>query len=130
MFIIIAALACASCVPVVVGGDSGYNVAYVAGELQAREDITIDEAWTGTQSALEELGLTIIDRQKDGLKALLKAYGSESRQVTVRMENAGERSTIFKIRVGTFGERSESFVILDKIEEQLGLRYSGRMERV
>ena len=118
-----AGLLLCSCVPTVVGGTEGYNVAYVAGELQAAEEVGIDHAWNGTEQALQDLGLVVTSKDKDDLSGSLVARGSEGKTVTVRLERLQSDRTMLRIRVGTFGDQNLSTAILDRIEERLGLRY-------
>ena len=114
----------AACVPSVVGGSQGYTVAYVAGELQATEEVGIDHAWNGTEMALQDLGLVVTSKDRDELSGSLIARGSEDKKISVRLERLAADKTMLRIRVGTFGDQNLSTGILDRIEERLGLRYN------
>lgn len=115
-------VATSSCVPTIAGGGgSGVSVAYIAGELQAQEDLSIDEAWPATIRALENLELRVKEQDKDSLSAKAVAYGADDKKVTVRLRREAAGVTSFKIRIGLWGDQAFSMTILDKIEEEAGL---------
>lgn len=118
------------CVPVLVGGAAGYNVAYVAGELQATEDMPIQETFQATQDAVQDLGLVITDRDKDELSAVVIARGAEDKKVKVQLERVTDNSTMLKIRVGIIGDQNFSNAVLDRIESRLGTGVVNRGNRV
>lgn len=110
------------CIPLLAGGAAGgFSVAYVAGELQAEEEVSIDEAYMAAQRALEGLELTVTTREKDAMTAKVIAVGAEDKQITVRLERKANLITTVKIRVGMLGDQQYSLLILDRIESQLGV---------
>lgn len=110
-----------ACVPLMVGGSSGASVAYVAGEMQAQEDVSLDEAWIATRRALQTLELDVTVDEKDSLSAHLVGRGAEDKKISVRLERVSPRTTTVKIRVGIIGDQAFSMQVLDQIEEELGL---------
>lgn len=110
-----------ACVPTIAGGGAGFSVAYVAGELQGQEDLSIDEAWPAVIRALENLELRVKEQDKDSLSAKAVAYGADDKKVIVRLRRESAGTTSFKIRVGFWGDQAFSVTILDKIEEEAGL---------
>ncbi len=110
-----------SCVPTIAGSGAGYSIAYVAGELQAQEELSIDEAWPATIRALESLELQVKDQDKDSLSGKAVAYGADDKKITVRLRRDSAGVTSFKIRVGLWGDQAFSMTILEKIEEEGGL---------
>jgi hypothetical protein len=111
-----------SCIPLLAGGTAGgFSVAYVAGELQTHEPVTIDEGYMSAQRALEGLELKVTDREKDALTAKVVAYGAEDKKITVRLERQSDNLTIVKIRVGLLGDQDYSLTVLDRMEQELGL---------
>lgn len=110
-----------SCVPTIAGNGAGYSIAYVAGELQAQEEISIDEAWPATIRALEALELQVKEQDKDSLSGKAVAYGADDKKITVRLRRDSAGVTSFKIRVGLWGDQSFSMTILERIEEEGGL---------
>jgi hypothetical protein len=95
------------------------GVAYVNGELKSVESAPLDKAWKATQTAVQDLEFTVIDKHKDGLQAELRARTATDKKVRIKLEKAGESVTDIRIRVGTFGDESLSRGILDKIKQKL-----------
>jgi hypothetical protein len=130
-FLLCAGLLITGCVPTVVGGGDGSSVAYVAGELQADELLSIDTCWQATIQALESLELDIKEQEKDGLSAKAIAYGADDKKVTVRLRREDEDRTSLKIRVGLWGDQRFSTVVLEKIEQfATGRDGIGKTERI
>ena len=123
--VLILIVALCSCVPTVVNRESGYNVAYVAGQLQARQDKPIDDVWLATQDALVDLGLTVSSKEKDSLTGAIVARGAEDKKVSVSLERLSDNRTMVRIRVGVLGDENLSFAVLDRIENRLGLGTEG-----
>lgn len=108
------------CLPLLAGGAAGgISVAYVANELQAQEETSIQEAYAATIEALEELGLTVTSKEKDALTSKIIASGAEDKEITVRLERQTDYVTTIRIRVGLIGDRGFSMLILEKIEDRL-----------
>jgi Protein of unknown function (DUF3568) len=109
-----------ACVPTIAGAGAGFSIAYVAGELQAQEELSIDQAWPATIQALEGLELSVKEQDKDALSAKAIAYGADDKKITVRLRRDSDGVTSFKIRVGLWGDQEFSMTILEKIEEAAG----------
>ena len=108
------------CVPTLAGDGDG-SIAYVAGELQAQEALSIDDSWSATIRALEALELNVKEQDKDALSAKAVAYGSDDKKVTVRLRRESADITGLKVRVGLWGDKGFSMTILEKIEEEAGV---------
>ena len=119
--ITLTAVMTSGCVPTVAGDGAGFSIAYVAGELQAQEELSIDEAWPATVRALEALELTVKEQDKDALSGKAIAYGADDKKITVRLRRDAAGVTSFKIRVGLWGDQEFSMTILEKIEAEAGL---------
>lgn len=117
---IILCCATSACVPTLAGESDG-SIAYVAGELQAQEGLSINDAWSATVRALQALELDVKEQDKDALSAKAVAYGADDKKVTVRLRRESAESTGVKIRVGLWGDKGFSLTILDKIEEEAGI---------
>ena len=109
-----------ACVPTLAGDGDG-SIAYVAGELQAQEALSIDDSWSATIRALEALELNVKEQDKDALSAKAVAYGSDDKKVTVRLRRESADTTGLKVRVGLWGDKGFSMTILEKIEEEAGI---------
>jgi len=108
---------CALFVAGVVGGAAGVGTyAYISGELQTSEAVTLDKAWDATQAGMKDLGYTMVEKQKDSLRAKLTALGPGDKKIQVSLEKKSDTVTQIGIRVGTFGDETLSRQILAKIK--------------
>ena len=98
-------------------GSSVYNK--VIGELTAKEEYALDNVWTAAQSALEELELDVITRDKDALTGVLKARGAEGKDIKVRLERLSKTATLIKVKVDFLGDELQSNLVLEKIQDNL-----------
>ena len=115
--LVLAAVAALSngCLLFVAAAGAGAGVgtyAYVSGELQATETVTLDKAWDASQAAMKDLSYSITEKQKDALQAKLVARGAGDKRVEVKLEKKSETVTQIGIRVGTFGDETLSRQIL------------------
>lgn len=111
------------CPPVIIGAAAGVGVgagtvAYVGGELKSTEDVSLDRAWQATQEAINDLGFTVTERQKDVFNAQLYAKGVTGKKITIALRKISDKSTGVKIRVGVFGDEAKSREILEGIKKR------------
>ncbi len=108
------------CAAVVVGGAvaaAGVGTyAYVNGEMKGTEAVSLDRAWTASQSAMKDLEFPITNKAKDALQAELTARTSADKRILIKLKKMSDGATEIRIRVGTFGDESASQLILDKIK--------------
>ena len=107
------------CMLVAVGAGAVGSVAYVKGDLEAVEGRKLDDVYTATKTALEQLELSVSKDTKDALSAVIVARDSRDKKVTVKLTAATEETTKLSIRFGTFGNEAKSRMIHDKIKENL-----------
>ena len=93
-------------------------VAYARGEIRVTEDVNLSRAWSATQSAVDDLALTVVERERDNLGARLVALDRDSNRVKVRLEKL-PRFTEIRIRVGFFGDEKLSRSLLEWIRQRL-----------
>lgn len=104
------------CAALVVGAGAGAGtVAYVAGELQATEDVSLTNAWNASKRAMKDLGFSITSAEKDAFEGKIIARGAGDKKVTISLEKVTDKTTEIGIRVGFFGDESMSIEILDSI---------------
>lgn len=110
----------AGCLAVAAGAAAGAGTyAYVNGEMTTREDASLDRVWIAARGAVEDLQLITKDETKDELQAKISAERADGTSVTIKLDSEGADVTKIGVRVGVFGDRSQSRVILDKIRERL-----------
>lgn len=105
------------CVALLAGAAVGAGtVAYVAGELKAADEVSLDRAWSASLQAMEDLQFKVTKQQKDALAGLLVARRADDTPVTIRVKKQTDKVTELRIRVGTFGDEGLSRLIHDKIK--------------
>ena len=110
------------CVAVVAGAAAGAGgYAYVKGEVQAEESVSVAEAFDASKKALASLGFRVTSASKDALEGKVEASGAEGRIVNVKIVRADSGKTKIGVRVGTFGDRDQAAVILDTIRKKAGV---------
>jgi len=108
---------CALFVGAAVGGAAGVGTyAYINGELQSSEAVTLNKAWDASLAAMKDLGYTVAEKQKDSQQAQLTALGPGDKKTQVSLKRKSDTVTQMGIRVGTFGDETLSRQILAKIK--------------
>lgn len=91
--------------------------AYVKGELKGTEDVSFDRAWTATEAAMKDLQYAVTKEQKGTNVAQLIARTRTDKRVELNLSKVSDKSTEFRIRVGTFGDEALSRTIMDQIKK-------------
>jgi len=109
-----------ACAPLLAGGVAGAGaVAYAGGELQTRKSAPLDDVWQATETALQDLDLTVTEREIDGLQGRIVARTADDTEVRIRAERETDEITELGIRVGIFGDQRQSQAILERIDRAL-----------
>jgi hypothetical protein len=107
------------CAALVIGAGAGAGtVAYVAGELQATDDVPLNTAWNASKRAMKNLGFSITSKQIDAFEGKLIARGANDKKITISLEKVADKTTEIGIRIGIFGDESKSLNILEAIRAQ------------
>jgi hypothetical protein len=108
------------CLLVVAGAAAGAGTyAYVDGELKASQPESLDKTWAATQSAVKDLKFSVTKTAKDAVSAHLTAKTAEDKTVDISLKRIADDTTEIRIRVGAFGDKSLSDLILEKIRSRL-----------
>lgn len=106
---------------VLVGGGAaagGGSFAYFKGELKSTEEVSLNRAWKATQMAMDDLEFHTTGKGKDAFDAELSASGAGGKKIKVALKKISDTRTEIRIRVGTFGDKSLSRQILEKIKNR------------
>jgi hypothetical protein len=98
-------------------GPAEYGV--VSRELAALEQAPIDKVYLATQEALKDLELRLIEKTKDRLNATVAARSAHHDRITVSLARVTGGVTDVKIKVGFWGDESQSRAILTEIRKRL-----------
>jgi hypothetical protein len=107
------------CALFVVGAAAGAGVgtyAYVDGELKSTETVAYETACTATLAGLKDLGFAIVEDKKDALTDKITARSTADKKVYITLTKQSPTATEIRIRVGTFGDQTQSEQILGKIK--------------
>jgi hypothetical protein len=106
------------CLVAAVGAGAG-TVAYLRGDLESVETKDIDEVYTATKKAVEQLGLNVSSDTKDALSAEIVARDAQNKRIVIKLKSTLENTTHISIRVGTFGSETKSRLIYEQIKKNL-----------
>ena len=101
----------------VAGGVAGYS--YVNGELKVTAGATVNQAYDASLSAMSDLQFTVTSKTKDALQGEIDARNSSNTAIVIKLKYMSNTATEIRIRVGTFGDKTMSDMILDKIKSHL-----------
>jgi hypothetical protein len=110
------------CALMLVGGAAAAGAgtyAYVAGELRSSEAVPLEKAWSAAQAAVKDMEYAVTEKQKDAASGKLTARGAGDKKITITVEKESAAVTKIRIRVGTLGDKTLSYQILEKIRSHL-----------
>jgi hypothetical protein len=111
--------ATSGCVAVVAGAGAGAAVAYVRGDLDGTVNAGFNQAVRAASAAIGDLKFARVTEKKDAMQAIIVARNAADKRIEIRVEEAGEKTSKVKIRVGVFGDESLSMAIFDKVKSNL-----------
>ena len=91
------------------------TVAYVRGELDTTLSHRFQDTVKATKAALEELKFTKVSTNEDALLAIFIVRTADNRKVEVKVTQLADSLSKVQIRVGTFGDESLSYRVLERI---------------
>ncbi|MHC4128335.1 MAG: DUF3568 family protein [Planctomycetota bacterium] len=116
LVLICSAVTLTGCTALLVGGAAAAgagSVAYVRGDLETTEEVSLETAWQAAHVAATNLELTELSGDRNGLSARVVARTTQDEKVTIMLEPRGQTTTRVSIRVGFFGNESKSLLVLD-----------------
>ena len=120
VMVVLAVAALSGCVAFAVGaaaGAGGYG--YVKGSLQKNYDNTVTELHKASLKALKALDIEKSDEELNRHSSYIKGMYQNDKKVKVTITALTEKSSKLEIRVGLFGDKSLSEMILSDIEKNL-----------
>ena len=112
-------LSIGGCVAVLVGTGAAAGVGYVKGDLEAVLEDDIDTVYDASLKAVKELELAVISKEKNALDARIISRTSTDKKINITLKRTDEDLTKLSIRIGTFGDETQSRTIYDKIKRNL-----------
>ena len=113
------------CVVLAVGAGAAGTVAYVKGDLETEVHYGLDQVYTATKTAADDLKLHVITGEggKDALSAVITARDAADKHVSIKLKSVTQDVTKVSIRIGTFGDQTKQRLIFDKIRDNLETMY-------
>jgi hypothetical protein len=110
------------CILIAVGAGAAGTVAYVKGELETTLSANMDKSYEATLSALDQLKIVPVQKQKDALTAEVIARTSTDDKVTIKLKRVDDKLTSLSIRIGIFGDQVMSTTIYERVKQNLNLK--------
>jgi hypothetical protein len=108
------------CIPLLIGAAAGAGgITYAKGALVQNVDHTVSEVHKAGVAALKKLDLFVTEDKLDKHTAVIRAEYNDGQKIQVFIDALTERSSKITIRIGTFGDRAQSEIILDAIQKKL-----------
>ena len=89
------------CTTTVIDPGTDTSATYRFGRLTAEEATDITSVYTAAETAVNELGLSIIQKVKDDLEAKIVARDAQDRKIIIRLVSLTRNTTEVRIHVGS-----------------------------
>jgi len=109
----------AGCIAAAVGVGAVGTVAYIRGDLEVMEAVSLDKVYNAAVKAVAELELRETGKTKDVLTATITARDAENKKVNIKLSAQEAQITKISIRIGTFGNETKSRRIYEQIKKNL-----------
>jgi len=94
---------------------------FIEGKLERQYPLEYKKAWDATNTALANLKISISGSINDGSKGEIEAVRKDGTMIIISLKDMGQKVTSIGVRVGTFGDRSESERIHTEITTVSGI---------
>tara|TARA_Y100000588_G_scaffold105266_1_gene114980 strand:- start:373 stop:756 length:384 start_codon:yes stop_codon:yes gene_type:complete len=106
------------CVFLFAGAAGAGTVAYVGGDLEITSEKSVDEVYAAVEATCKELEFDIFEHEKKEFTGMVMAM-SDFGKVTIRVKGKSPEETHVSVRVGTFGDKGASKLIMDKLKPKI-----------
>jgi hypothetical protein len=121
------ALGCGGCLAVAAGaaGGAAVGAAYYYGKVCQTYPSSLDDSSAATKTALADLGMPILEEQREGGSAFIKTQTGDGDPVRIYLDPEASKFqadgplTKVTVRVGAFGDHPSSNRLLDQIGAHL-----------
>jgi hypothetical protein len=94
---------------------------FIEGKLERQYPVEYAKAWDATNTALASLEISISGVLNEGIKGEIEGVTKDGTKIFISLKDMGQKVTSIGIRVGTFGNRSESERIHSEIAKTAGI---------
>jgi len=113
------------CVLAWIGVGAGVGIGtykYIEGRLEREYPLSYSRAWDATNSALQNLQISISNSTKGNRKGTIDAVRKDGKKVIVSLKDRGQGVTTISVRIGVLGDRSAAEKVHDAIASVSGIR--------
>ena len=89
-----------------------------AGTAEATSEKSVDEVYAAVEATCKELEFDIFEHEKKEFTGMVMAM-SDFGKVTIRVKGKSPDETHVSVRVGTFGDKGASKLIMDKLKPKI-----------
>ena len=108
----------AGCLVLAAAGAGAGTVAYTRGDLETTSSKSVAEVYTVIEASCKDMDFEIYKKEQKAFSGLIVA-NSDFGKVAFTIKGKSPTKTDLSIRVGTFGDKDASQLILNKIKPQL-----------
>jgi len=94
------------------------SATFNGGVLTSDENVTLDQGWKATLAQAMEMQSAVEDQWKNEVSAQVVFRDQANNKIDIKLTVAKEGSTIFRIKVGGFGDEIYSQEILSKTRKR------------
>ncbi len=95
---------------------------YIEGDLVREYPLSYSRAWDATNSALENLQISISNSMDEGGQGKIEAVRKDGEKVVIKINDEGQKVSIITVRVGMLGDRSIAESIHEAIASVSGVQ--------
>ncbi len=108
------------CIPLLIGAAAGAGgYAWIRGVLVKQYELPVSKVHDAVLGAMKKLSLSVHYDKADRITAVTRAEFSDGKNVNIDINAVTEHSAQIKIRVGVFGDRMRSELILDAVDKSM-----------
>lgn len=107
------------CAVALVGAGAAAGVGYIRGDLEATLEDDVEDVYKASLQALDQLKLAVVSKQQDALGAKIVSRNIEDKKIQINLKQNEGGITKLTIRIGIFGDETQSRLIYDKIRDNL-----------
>jgi hypothetical protein len=89
------------CTTTVINPGTDSSATYRLGQLTAQEDKDIGAVYAASEAAVDELGLSIIQKYNDELEANIVARDAQDKKIVIELVSLTKSTTEVKVKVGS-----------------------------
>jgi hypothetical protein len=113
------------CVLAWIGVGAGVGIGaykFIEGRLEREYPLSYSRAWDATNSALQNLQISISDSTKGETKGTIDSVRKDGKKVLLSLKDRGLGVTTISVRVGLLGDRGLAEQVHDEIARVAGIR--------